>query len=40
MHALVWFTGTFLVAMVVHATYDLVIGAIGAWRVRTGQVDG
>ncbi|MFI5310560.1 MAG: CPBP family intramembrane glutamic endopeptidase [Gemmatimonadales bacterium] len=40
MHALVWFTGTVVVAMVVHAVYDLAAGVLGAWRVRTNQVDG
>ena len=40
MHALVWFTGTLVVAMVVHASYDVMAGIVGAWRVRTGQVEG
>jgi membrane protease YdiL (CAAX protease family) len=37
---LVWFTGTLVVAMVVHATYDIVAGVIGARRVRLGLVEG
>jgi hypothetical protein len=40
MHGLVWVTGTLVVAMVVHTVYDLVAGVIGAWRVRTGRVEG
>ncbi len=40
MHGLVWFTDTLVVAMGVHAVYDIVAGVLGAWRVRTGQVEG
>lgn len=40
MQALVWYTGTLVVAMAVHALYDVAAGCIGAWRIRTGQVDG
>ena len=40
MHGLVWFTGTLVVAMVVHAVYDIAAGAIGARRVRLAQVEG
>ena len=28
MHALVWFTGTLVIAMVVHTTYDLAVPTI------------
>jgi membrane protease YdiL (CAAX protease family) len=38
--ALVWFTGTLVVAMAVHATYDLVAGVIGARRIARGEVEG
>jgi hypothetical protein len=37
---LVWLTGTLVVAMVVHAVYDISAGVIGAWRLRTGRVEG
>jgi membrane protease YdiL (CAAX protease family) len=40
MHALVWFTDTLVVAMVVDAVYDLVAGLIGAKRVARGEVEG
>ncbi len=30
MHTLVWFTGTLVVAMVVHAVYDIVAGIVGS----------
>lgn len=40
MQALVWYTGTLVVAMTVHALFDIGAGAVGAWRTRTGQVDG
>lgn len=34
MHALVWFTGTLLVAMVVHVVYDLIASFIGVRHAR------
>lgn len=40
MQGLVWYTGTLVVAMTVHALFDIGAGAVGAWRIRTGQVDG
>ena len=40
MHALVWATDTLLLAMVVHAVYDIVAGYIGARRVARGEVEG
>lgn len=40
MQALAALTGTLVIGMVVHALYDLVAGAVGAWRVRSGQVEG
>ena len=40
MQALVWFTGTLVVAMAGHATYDLAAGYIGARRIAKGEVDG
>jgi membrane protease YdiL (CAAX protease family) len=40
MQALVWYTGTLVVAMAVHALFDIGAGAVGAWRIRTRQVDG
>jgi membrane protease YdiL (CAAX protease family) len=40
MHTLVWFTGTLVVAMVVHSAYDLAAGYLAARRVARGEVDG
>ena len=40
MHALVSYTSTLVIAMVVHAGYDFIAGIIGNWRLRTGQVEG
>lgn len=37
-HGLVLSTETLVVAMVVHAAFDLGAGAVGAWRIRSGQV--
>ena len=39
MHALVFYTGTLVVAMVVHALYDVIAGIVGAWRIRNGHVE-
>jgi membrane protease YdiL (CAAX protease family) len=38
--ALVWFTGTLVVAMIVHATYDLIAGVVGSRRIARGEVEG
>ena len=34
MHALVWFTGTLIVAMIVHAVYDFVAGYLIAREAK------
>jgi membrane protease YdiL (CAAX protease family) len=40
MHALVWYTGTLIVAMVVHAVYDFVAGYLIAREARTFDAAG
>lgn len=40
MHYLVSTTETLVVAMVVHAVYDLIAGLVGAWRIRAGDANG
>lgn len=40
MHVVAALTDTLVVGMVVHAAYDVCAGAIGAWRIRGGHVEG